>query len=192
MNTPFQKAYAESGQTDYFALPALLCHCPQHATPRKKQKKLLCDCYEGTFQNQITFSNPDSHAGVALATKSGTFELFHLSRDWPSFYYLEIIISFLLIMQYFLYIPFLFHFSLPFIHCLYVLLPLFFSASLCSPAVCEANVFSIHWSSLSIHLFSAWKAWSCCLGTAPTTTTLPSMFRLFPRFLSFSSSCPRW
>lgn len=131
MNTPFQKAYAESGQADYFALPALLCYCPQHATPRKTaKKKLVCDCYEETFQKRITFSDRGSHAGAALATKAGAFELFYLTRDWSSFYYLEIVISFLLILQYFLYIPFLFHFNLPFNHCLYVLLPHFFFFSL--------------------------------------------------------------
>lgn len=76
MNTPFQKAYAESGQADYFALPALLCYCPQHATPRKTAKKTCVWLLWGNFSETNHFLGPWQSRWRGTSDKGWCFRAF--------------------------------------------------------------------------------------------------------------------
>lgn len=99
------------------------CATARSMQPNTKQRKeLLCDCYEKTFQNWITFVNCSSHADTALRTKA---------LDWSTFYNFEILRSVILLLPFFQ--MFLIYFILPLIHCFYVLFPHFFFHLLCSP-----------------------------------------------------------
>lgn len=132
------------------------CATARSMQPNTKQRKeLLCDCYEKTFQNWITFVNCSSHADTALRTKA---------LDWSTFYNFEILRSVILLLPFFQ--MFLIYFILPLIHCFYVLFPHFFFSftvftlsDAASNAICGANVFSIHFPNhLSNITIIIWKA----------------------------------
>lgn len=132
------------------------CATARSMQPNTKQRKeLLCDCYEKTFQNWITFVNCSSHADTALRTKA---------LDWSTFYNLR---SWDLLSNYchFFKCSWFISFSLLFIVSTYSFQIFFFSFTMftlsdaASNAICGANVFSIHFPNhLSNITIIIWKA----------------------------------